>query len=95
MQWVMEMNLNCPNIRKPDLCIYLDVDPQRSKARVDGANKSLEIFEQDIAQITAIRNKFMKAFELLGERETIVLIDADRPVDEVAADVWDAVKRIL
>lgn len=95
MQWVMEMNLNCPNIRRPDLCIYLDVDPQRSKARVDGANKSLEIFEQDVAQITAIRNKFMKAFELLGDRETVVLIDADRPVDVVAADVWDAVRRIL
>ena len=25
--WVLSMNINCPEIRRPDLCIFLDLDP--------------------------------------------------------------------
>ena len=32
--WVKDMNLNCPEIRHPDLCIFLDLSPEESLARI-------------------------------------------------------------
>ena len=30
LKWVMDMNLNCKEILKPDLCIFLDIDSKSS-----------------------------------------------------------------
>ena len=35
LQWIINMNIDCPQILKPDLCIYLDVNPDRCKNRID------------------------------------------------------------
>ena len=32
--WVLDMNINCPEIRKPDLCIFLDLEPDKCIERI-------------------------------------------------------------
>ena len=43
--WVRDMNLNCPEIRRPDLCIFLDLTPEQSMARIDAGRVTKEILE--------------------------------------------------
>ena len=53
-QWVIDMNLNCPGILKPDICIFFDVDPESCHERIENGRVYLEIFERDPEQINAI-----------------------------------------
>ena len=94
-QWVIDMNLNCPEILKPDICIFFDVDPESCRERIENGRVYLEICERDSAQISAIRERYYSAFELLEGRDNIVVIDAARDIDSVAADVRSAVDKIL
>ena len=89
IDWVMNMNLNCPDIRKPDLCIFLDLDAQSSKSRIDNNRATVEIFEQTEI-LNKIRNKFFDVFDRLKD-ENIKIIDASKSVAEVSAKISDVV----
>lgn len=92
--WVADMNLNCPEIRRPDCCIFLDLTPEQSLARISVGRVSREIYEEE-SRLQAVRDKFYHVFELLRGRDTICVIDAAGSVDEVAARVAAAVEEVL
>lgn len=94
LKWLMDMNLNCPQILKPDLCIYLDVDPEQCKNRVDSERNHLEIFEEDKKIMIKIRNQFFDVFNKLCDSENIRIVNANKPINEVADDILKIVTEL-
>jgi dTMP kinase len=94
-EWVADMNLNCPHIRKPDGCILLDMEPEDSMARIRAGRTAdeLEIYET-VAQQEKIRARFRRVTEYLGDRDLIITVNAAGTVDEVAERIWAAYRRI-
>ncbi len=93
--WVADMNRNCPAIAKPDLCVFLDVDYRRCKARLDAGREMLEIYERDPAFMEATRSAFLEAFRRYAAEDRIAVVDADREKDAVTEDIFDAVRGAL
>lgn len=90
LQWLLDMNLNCPQILKPDLCIYLDVEPRRCKRRVDNNRAHLEIFENE-STLQNTRTQFFEVFKKLNSTENIKVIDANRPINVIADEIYHLV----
>ena len=94
-EWVKGMNTRCPDIARPDLCIYLDLLPEQSLERIRRRGEALEIYE-NTEKLTAVRNAFLSVIDdLRSEGEQIVVIDAYRTPAEIADDILKAVKDIL
>lgn len=93
-EWVFHINVDCPEIRKPDLCVFLDLDDEACCRRMDQGRAFREIYENDNA-LMRIRRRYYEIFDRLKERDTICIVDADRTPEEVAEDVFAAVERIL
>ena len=93
--WVFSMNLRCPDIRRPDLCLFLYVDPESAAARMDGARTHTEIYEHTQAQrqTADAYDTVLRRLEAEGER--ICRIDASRNPDAVANEVFEAVRALL
>ena len=91
-EWVKAMNLNCPDIRRPDLCIFLDIPPKAALERIGRRGEATEIYEKE-ETLTLFRATFLRVFETLGDR--VAVIDATGTPDEVAARVRAAVDDIL
>ncbi len=89
LKWVMDANLNCPDIIKPDVCIFLDVPPEECDRRIAAGRASREIFEQ-IETIRRIREKYMEIFRLLPEHN-IKIVSAVGTPGEIAERVYAAV----
>ena len=89
LKWVMDSNLNCPDIIKPDVCIFLDVPPEECDRRIAAGRASREIFEQ-IETIRRIREKYMEIFRLLPEHN-IKIVSAVGTPEEIAERVYAAV----
>ena len=85
-EWVRSMNVNCPEIRRPDVCIYLDLSPAQCIKRIKSSRESMEIYET-FDKLTAVEDKFKYAFKLLSNTDNIKIVDADRSIYEVAADI--------
>ena len=83
--WVRDMNLNCPEIRRPDLCIFLDLSPEESMARITRRNATLEIFETR-EKLERIRAQFHRVLRELPE-ENVHIVDAARPIETIQEDI--------
>ena len=85
-EWVSNMNLNCPEIMRPDVCIFLDLTPEQSMARINRGRATQEIYENE-EKLTQVRNQFYRVFEDLKDRDNIKIVDAYRTVEEIHQDI--------
>lgn len=94
LDWVMPANLICPEILKPDLCIFLDVPTEVADSRIEAGRASREIFEEK-STIERVRQKYFEIFDMLASEHNINIINAARTPDEVAEDVLAAAKALF
>jgi len=76
MDWLRRLNSFAP---RPDLAIYLDVRPEVALARIGRARTVLEQLR--------IQRAVRGAYLALVEAGELVLVNGERPVEEVARDV--------
>ncbi len=92
---VAALNLDNPNIRRPDICIFLDLTPEKSLQRIGNRGEKTEIYE-NFEYLTRTRKTFFEIFDKLRQRgELISIIDADGDVEEVSARILAAVADIF
>ena len=92
--WVADMNLKSPVIEKPDLCIFIDLDPKKCSERIHSGRSHFEIFEENEAMIAETRRRYGKVFEFLKDRENIAIIDGARTVEEVFEDIKKEIEKL-
>ena len=93
-EWVKAMNVGCPDIKKPDLCIYLDLLPSQSLERIRNGRESVEIYETEEI-LTGVRNTFLNVISDLSESENIEVIDAYRSPEAISEDIRRAVAKLF
>ena len=90
-EWVKNMNLGCPEIRIPDLCIFLDLAPEESLKRISKGRTTTELYEK-LDTLESVRKRFFDVFELLRERDNIKIIDTTGDsIGEVAQKIAAAI----
>ena len=93
-QWVRDMNLNCPDIRRPDICIFLDLTPAQSMERIGKGRVTTEIYENE-ERLTRVRTQFFRALDSLKERDRICVVNAARSVEEIHEEIAGLVDTVL
>jgi dTMP kinase len=83
--WLRDAQRHLP---QPDLTFLLDIAPDVS-ARRKAVDR--DKFERDLALLGRVRESYLRQAASSGW----VRLDADRDRDAVAADVFEAVKRLL
>ena len=92
--WVRAMNIDCPEIRRPDVCIYLDLTPEESLKRISNGRESVEIYE-NLEKLTEVRASFYYAIEdLRKDGEQIFIVDASRSLEEISDEIFNIVSNI-
>lgn len=81
--------------RMPDKTILFDLEPSIGLARIE-ANRKNEMNRLDVESL-AFHEKVRAGYLQLAkeEQERIILIDANRPLDEVVEEVWLIVKSLI
>ena len=92
--WVKSLNTKCPEIRHPDLCIFLDLTPAESMKRICRGRETTEIYENE-ETLEKVRSTFMRVLEDMRTEDKIEIIDASADIDSVADRVFSAVSSIL
>ena len=92
--WVRTMNMDCPDIRRPDVCIYLDLTPEESLKRISNGRESVEIYE-NLEKLTEVRASFYYTIEdLRKDGEQIFIVDASRSIEEISDEIFNIVSNI-
>jgi dTMP kinase len=89
INWIHEINRF---IKKPDLVLYLRIDPEEAQSRCRMRGQGIEIFDDPEFQ-----HKLAKAYDKLArdlDDVNLATIDGDRPIEDVAEECWSHVERL-
>lgn len=91
MEWVIKSNEQASEILRPTLTIFIDISPDTAMERIRKNRSHQELFEKK-SRLEQVRENYKKAFQLLEEQETVVVIDGNQSPEEIAEEVWKVVK---
>jgi dTMP kinase len=81
--WIRQLNRRA---RTPDLTIYLEVDPEVAATRRASRDESEELFDAIETQ-RRVAAGYRAVVELLSPTEPIVVLDGERPMDELSDEI--------
>lgn len=94
MEWVIHANALNAQILRPDVTLFVDVDPEICFDRIIQNRNRLDMYEKTDA-LKAVRANYFKAFERLKAEETIVIIDGNGSIEDVEERILTEVKTVL
>jgi dTMP kinase len=94
LDWVIEANSLSSKLLRPDINIYIDIEPEVGMKRLNSGRSSLELYE-NIDNLKKVKDKYFEAFEKLKLTEKIFITDGDRSPELIAIDIWNEIFRIL
>ena len=92
--WVKSLNTECPEIRHPDLCVFLDLTPAESMRRISAGRESTEIYEND-ETLTRVRGAFMRVIDDMSAVDNIVVVNAATDISSISEKIFEQVEKIL
>ena len=87
MDWVIAANSLCADILKPDLSIFLDVEPSECFRRLNNQNRHLELYES-VDALEKVRANYLEAFGRLENFEIVEVVDGNQGVADISNRIW-------
>lgn len=94
LDWLIEANSLSASLLRPDIVIFLDLPPEKCVERLKQTRWHLELYES-LDDMHKVGGKYGEAFMRLQSEETIVVINANRKMELIIDDVWEAVKGLF
>lgn len=91
LNWVIELNRMPKELLTPDLNIFIDVAPEIAFERIQQNRSTTEMYET-FDNLVAVRNQYMRAFEMEKHHEKIVIVDGNRDIQDIAVDIQSIVE---
>ena len=91
MDWIIEANSLAAKLLRPDLTIFIDVDPQITMDRIEKNRLTRELFEKT-DRLSKTRERYFEAFDKMKDVEKILIVDGSRESDEIADEIWEKTK---
>lgn len=94
LNWVIEANSLSAGLLRPDLNIYIDVNPETSMERLSTGRSLMELYETS-ENLQNVRNKYLEVIDLLKDQEKVLIIDGNHSQEAVSASIWDGVSSLF
>ncbi len=94
MDWVIHANALNAQMLRPDVTLFIDVEPDNCFERIKQRGGPLEMYEK-IDIMKNVRANYLTAFDTLKQSETVAVIDGNRTMEAVAQKVWEQVAKFI
>jgi dTMP kinase len=93
-KWVIEANSLSADLLRPDLNIYIDIEPEISLYRISEVRGGLELYET-LSNLVEVRKMYFEAFDSQKANERIFITEGNRQPEAIAQEIWNEIVRIL
>jgi len=94
MDWVIACNAKCAELAKPDLHLFIDVNPEMSMERISASRETTERYET-LENLKRVRQKYLEAIEIEKSKENIHIIDGNKDIKTISDSIYEVVSAIL
>ena len=91
---IIRANTVSAQLLRPDINIFIDIEPQTAFNRLQKKESPLELYE-DIDNLQKVRKFYFKAFDKLKDKENILIIDGNNTPDNIELAIWNNINKLL
>ena len=93
IDWVIAANAMSASILKPDVNVFIDIDPEVSMERIATNRDNVEIYE-NLENQKKVKEKFFEAFARMKDQEKIFIVEGNRKPEMIANDIFEELQTI-
>ena len=93
VEWVIEANRLCAELKRPDVNIFIDITPEISMERIAQNRANVELYET-LENQKKVYSKYKEAIELVKNQEIIKQFDGTKSIEDLASDIYQYVKQL-
>jgi len=93
IDWVIAANAMSASILKPDVNVFIDIDPEVSMQRIATNRDTIEIYE-NLENQKKVKEKFFEAFARMKDQEKIFIVEGNRKPEMIANDIFEELQTI-
>ena len=90
----MQLNEQAAQILRPAAHIFVDVSPEVAVKRILTNRQETELYET-MDQLTAVRDRFYRIFEMVKEKENVIIVNGNLAPEQVEEEVWNKVQHFF
>jgi dTMP kinase len=94
MDWVISANALSAEILKPDLNIYIDINPEISMKRISNGRENIEMYET-LDNLTKVHDKYKVAFDKIGKEEKVFIVDGNRTPEAIFIEISEKINGMI
>jgi dTMP kinase len=94
IDWVIQANSLAAKLAQADLTLFIQIDPAVAMARIMSNREVTEKYET-LENLNKVHKNYLKSFDLFKNKENIVLIDGNKPMDEISNEIFEKVKEYI
>jgi len=94
MDWIIKANSISADILRPDLNIFIDIDPEIGFERINKERSHLELYE-NLESMKKVRECYFKSFSKLKDEENILIIDGKDKKDNIEELIWNKISYLF
>ncbi len=90
MDWVIEINKKSADLLRPNLNIFIDVQPEIALKRIQEGRTEIDLFET-IDMLGSVYKNYLISFEKMKEVETIKIVDGNHSREMIADNIFQEI----
>ena len=94
LDWIIQANSLSSELLRPDINIYIDIDPETSMKRVNKSRSEIDMYE-NIDNLKKVRDKYLESFEKLKLEENIFTVDGNQYPEIISMDIFNKIKTLI
>jgi len=94
MPWVLAINAQNAALLRPTCHVFIDVSPETAIARLRQSRPDMQLYET-MEHLALVRKSFFDVFTRVKDEETIIVVNGERPMEEISSDIWKIVTNHL
>ncbi len=94
LDWIIEANSMSADLLKPDLNIFVDIEPEISMQRIINNRDNIEMYE-NLNNLKKVQKRYYEVIEKVKSQENIQVIEGNQPVEKIFEDVLKLVKPLI
>jgi dTMP kinase len=92
LDWVIEANSICANVKRPDINFYIDISVEESLRRLTAGRASLDKYE-NFERISTVKKNYEAAIRKVENEEKILKVDGNLAPEELTNFVFNEIMK--
>ena len=94
LDWIIQANSMSAALLKPDLNIFIDVDPEITIQRLNTGRQNIEMYET-LDNLKKVQSQYYHVIKKVEDQENIKVVNGNDTVDNIFENIVELVKPYL